>query len=107
MPFCGGVDAYNEPILRVEIAKGYRLLLLKTPWEVQISKASLKIHLMLQKNAVSEISPHTLGFYSNIFLVRKASGGWRPVIDSKQLNSQPHGRSSLSYAHHKFSAEYH
>ena len=41
---------------------------------------------MLQKNAISEISPDTSVFYSNVFLVRKASGGWRPVIDLKQLN---------------------
>ena len=30
------------------------------------------------------------GFYSNVFLVRKASGGWRPVIDLKNLNAQIH-----------------
>ena len=42
---------------------------------------------MLKKNAISEISPGTPGFYSNIFLVRKASGGWHPVIDLKQLNN--------------------
>ena len=50
---------------------------------------------MLQKNAISEISPDTTGFYSNIFLVRKASGGWLPVIDLKQLNHHidaPHFR---------------
>ena len=28
----------------------------------------------------------TPGFYSNVFLVRNASGGWSPVIDLKQLN---------------------
>ena len=41
---------------------------------------------MLQKNAISEIYPDTPGFYFNVFLVHKASGGWRPVIDLKQLN---------------------
>ena len=45
-----------------------------------------QISLMLQRNAISEISPDTPGFYSNAFMVRKASGGWRPVIDLKQLN---------------------
>ena len=40
----------------------------------------------VQKNAITEISPDTPGFYSNIFLVHKAPGGWRPVIDLKQLN---------------------
>ena len=54
-----------------------------------------QISLMLQKNAISEISPDTPGFYSNAFMVRKASGGWRPDIDLKQLNHHidaPHFR---------------
>ena len=54
-----------------------------------------QIFLMLQKNTISEISPDTSGFYSNVFLVRKAFGGWRPDIDLKQLNHHidaPHFR---------------
>ena len=54
-----------------------------------------QISLMLQRNAISEISPDTPGFYSNAFMVHKASGGWRPVIDLKQLNHHidaPHFR---------------
>ena len=50
---------------------------------------------MLQKNAISEISPDTPGFYSNALMVRKAAGGWRPVIDLKQLKHHidaPHFR---------------
>ena len=38
------------------------------------------------------------GFYSNVFLVRKASGGWLPVIDLKSLNAHicaPHFVCSL------------
>ena len=42
-----------------------------------------QISLMLQKNAVTEVPPNSPGFYSNLFLVCKASGGWRPVIDLK------------------------
>ena len=34
-----------------------------------------------------EVPPDSPGFYSNIFLVHKASGGWRPVIDLKWLNT--------------------
>ena len=48
---------------------------------------------MLQKNAITEVPLNSPGFYSNICLVRKASGGWRPVIDLKNLNahiSAPH-----------------
>ena len=45
---------------------------------------------MLQKNAITEVPPDSPGFYSNVFLVRKASGGWRPVIDLKDLNAHIH-----------------
>ena len=50
---------------------------------------------MLQNNAITEVQPDTPGFYSNIFLVGKASGGWHSVIDLKQLNAHlnaPHFR---------------
>ena len=82
------------------VANGYRLtftsspLLLKAPWQIRPPKGSQKIQgmreqisLMLQKNAISEIPPDTQGFYSNVFLVHKVSGGWRPVIDLNQLNA--------------------
>ena len=49
-----------------------------------------QISLMLQKNVITEVPPDSPGFYSNIFLVRKASGGWRPVIDLKNLNTHIH-----------------
>ena len=41
---------------------------------------------MLQKGAVEIVSDHGLGFYSRLFLVEKATGGWRPVIDLSPLN---------------------
>ena len=56
MPVCGGVEVYNERSFRVKYCSQ----------EVQ--------------------SLYTPGFYSNIFLVRKASEEWCPVIDLKQLN---------------------
>ena len=49
-----------------------------------------QISLMLQKNTITEVPPDSPGFYSNVFLVRKASGGWRPVIDLKNLNTHIH-----------------
>ena len=45
---------------------------------------------MLQKNAIVEVPPDSPGFYSNVFLVRKSTGGWRPVIDLKNLNAHIH-----------------
>ena len=79
---------------------GYRFrftsqpLLRKTPWKIRSPQGPKKmqgmqeqISPMLQKNTITEVSPNSLGIYSNIFLVRKASGGWRPVIELKQMNA--------------------
>ena len=59
---------------------------------------------MLQKNTITEIPQDTPGFYSNIFLVHKASEGWRPVIDLKQLNA--HIDAPHFHMHYKLSADY-
>ena len=90
----------NDPYVLSIVAKGYRLrftsppLLCQTPWEIrspqgpeEILGMREQITLMLQKNAITEVPP---GFYSNVFLVRKSSGGWRPVIDLKNLNAHIH-----------------
>ena len=72
-------------------------LLRQTPWEIrspqdpqEILGMREQITLMLQKYAITEVPPDSPGFYSNVFLVRKASGGWRPVIDLKNLNAHIH-----------------
>ena len=93
----------NDPYILSIVAKGYRLrftsppLLRQTPWEIrspqdpqEILGMREQISLMLQKNAITEVPPDSPGFYSNVFLVRKASGGWRPVIDLKNLNAHIH-----------------
>ena len=93
----------NDPYVLSIVAKGYRLrftsplLLRQIRWEIrspQDPKEVLgmreQITLMLQKNAITEVPPDSPGFYSNVFLVRKASGGWRPVIDLKNLNAHIH-----------------
>ena len=85
----------NNPYILSIIAKGYRLrftsppLLRQTPWEIrspqgpeEILGMREQITLMLQKNVITEVPPNSPGFYSNVFLVRKASGGWRPVLSS-------------------------
>ena len=106
---CGGVETYYERSFILSIvAKGYRLrftsppLLRQTPWEIRSLQDPLEtlgmreqITLMLQKNAITEVPPDSPGFYSNVFLVRKASGGWGPFIDLKNLNAHiyvPHFR---------------
>ena len=102
----------NDPYVLSIVAKGYRLrftsppFLRQTPWEIrspqgleEILGMREQITLMLQKNAITEVPPNSPGFYSNVFLVRKASGGWRPVIDLKNLNAHihaPHFRMSTT-----------
>ena len=93
----------NDPYVLSIVAKGYRLrftsppLLRQTPWEIRSPEDPLEIlgmreqiTLMLQKNAITEVPPDSPGFCPNVFLVRKASGGWRPVIDLKDLNAHIH-----------------
>ena len=93
----------NDPYVLSIVAKGYRHrftsppLLRQTPWEIrspqdpqEILGMREQISLMLQKKAITEVPPHSPGFYSNVFLVRKASGWWRPVIDLKNLNAHIH-----------------
>ena len=98
----------NDPYVLSIVSKQYRLrftsppLLRQTPWEIrspqdpqEILGMREQISIMLQKNAITEVPPDSLGFYSNVFLVREASGGWRPVIDLKNLNAHiyaPHFR---------------
>ena len=106
----------NDPYVLSIVSKGYRLrftsppLLRQTPWEIrspqdpqEILGMREQISLMLQKNAITEVPPDSPGFYSNVFLVRKASGGWRPVIESER----PHPRTSFPYVHDKLYAKLH
>ena len=69
-------------------------LLRESPWEIrcpqgleEIQGMRKQISLMLQKNAIAEVPPSSPGFYANMFLVRKSSGEWRPVIDLKGLKA--------------------
>ena len=41
---------------------------------------------MMTKGVLEVVSDPDPGFYSCLFLVEKASGGWRPVIDLSPLN---------------------
>ena len=41
---------------------------------------------LVEKGALEVVSDPSPGFYSRLFLVEKASGGWRPVIDLSPLN---------------------
>ena len=52
-----------------------------------------EIGILLAKNAIEHVSPSQIrerGFYSNMFLVQKSSGAWRPIINLKALNAHIH-----------------
>ena len=79
----------NDPYVLSIVAKGYRLhftsppLLRQTPWEIKSPQDPQEVLGM-------EVPPDSPGFYSNVFLVRKSTGGWRPVVDLKNLNAYNH-----------------
>ena len=54
-----------------------------SPWAQALR---LEIEGMLAKGALEIARDPCPGFYSRLFLVEKASGGWRPVIDLSHLN---------------------
>ena len=108
----------NDPYVLSIIAKGYGLrftsppLLRQTTWEIrapqgleEILGMREQITLMLQKNAITEVPPNSPGFYSNVFMVRKASGGWHPVIRFKKSEC-PHSCTSFPYIHYKLSSDF-
>ena len=45
-----------------------------------------EVEAMLAKGALEIVRDPGPGFYSRLFLVEKATGGWRPVIDFSHLN---------------------
>ena len=103
----------NDPYVLSIIAKGYRLrftsppLLRPIPWEIrspQDPKEVLgmreQISLMLQKNAITEVTPDSPGFYSNVFLI-PGKKGFRRVASSHRSkeSGRTYSRPSFPYVH--------
>ena len=90
------MDAWVVEVLRV----GYRIpfdrqrplserplsLPAYSPQSIKGIALTLELQHLLQKGAV-EPAPQSPGFYSRLFLVQKASGSWRPIIDLSTLNN--------------------
>ena len=90
-----GVDAWVVEALRV----GYRIpfdrlpplserplsLPAYSPQSIMGVALTQELQNLLRKGAV-EPAPQSPGFYSRLFLVQKASGSWRPIIDLSTLN---------------------
>ena len=49
-----------------------------------------EVQILLQKNAIEKVSFHPKEFISNLFLVPKKTGDFRPVINLKSLNDFVH-----------------
>ena len=56
-----------------------------SPQSIKGVALTQELQNLLQKGAV-EPDPQSPGFYSRLFLVQKASGSWRPIIDLSTLN---------------------
>ena len=92
-----GADSWTVSVLR----DGYRLQfespppLTRTPilfpayrpGSPQSLALRQEIEKMLAKGALEIVPDPGPGFYSRLFLVEKATGGWRPVIDLSTLNT--------------------
>ena len=90
-----GVDSWVVEALRV----GYRIpfdrppplsecpvsLPAYSPQSIRGVALNQELQNLLRKGAV-EPAPQSPGFYSRLFLVKKASGSWRPIIDLSTLN---------------------
>ena len=70
----------------------------KAPWRFSLTeskKIEAEISELLQKGALTNVTPDSDRFVSNLFLVPKRDGGSRPVINLKDLNEY------LQYNHFK------
>ena len=56
-----------------------------SPQSIKGVALTQELQNLLRKGAV-EPAPQSPGFYSRLFLVQKASGSWRPIIDLSALN---------------------
>ena len=56
-----------------------------SPQSIRGVALTQELQNLLRKGAV-EPAPQSPGFYSRLFLVQKASGSWRPIIDLSTLN---------------------
>ena len=85
----------NQDILSV--LKGYKTPFIKIPFQEkipnftkmnkkQIALVDLELKEMLRKGAIMRTQPTQGEFLSNLFLMGKKDGGYRPVINLKMLN---------------------
>ena len=54
-----------------------------------------EVESLLEKGAVEPVRDHHKGFYSNLFVVPKKDGGWRPVINLSGIRKKPFRMATL------------
>ena len=117
MPFCGGVEAYNERSLRVKYcSQEVQTSFYESNPSAEDPLGSIICQGLTEDsgNARANIpyasKERNLRDISRVLLERipGTQGFWRvESSDRLKTTERPHRRSSLSHAHHKFSAEYH
>ncbi|KAI9553757.1 hypothetical protein GHT06_019015 [Daphnia sinensis] len=87
-----------DPWILSTVMEGYHIEFVALPFQEQIPTGCImskdmetvsdqEIKLLLEKGAIAPIpSDNTDGFVSNLFVIPKKSGGWRPIINLKHLN---------------------
>ena len=81
-------DGYRIPFLEVPLLSEAPI-----PFESYLKGSErfhaldLEVENMVKKGAIEEVTTAGWGFYSRIFVVPKASGGWQPVIDLRPSTS--------------------
>ena len=81
-------DGYRVPFLNSPPPLSRTPVSFPTYWAGSPLAQALRqeVEAMLAKGALETARDPGPGFYSRLFLVEKASGGWRPVIDLSHLN---------------------
>ena len=83
--YCVPFTDSHPPLSRTPVS--FPTYLAGSPWAQALRQ---EVEGMLAKGALEIARDPGLGFYSRLFLVEKASGGWRPVIDLSHLNEFIH-----------------
>jgi hypothetical protein len=93
-------ESIVDPFALSVVTHGYKIPLLGRgppltftalwePSQKNMEKARIirqEVESLLQKRAIQPVIDTEPGFYSHMFLVKKSSGGWRPVMDLSRLN---------------------